>query len=406
MIRPRHWKTFVAAVLAFALGIEVARLFELTWERPLLRRGESAVHVGLPPSLARRVGQLEQQNQQLTQQLEALVRATADSTKGLPGQSVYLRPVHAYPIPDEVRFCGEALPLRDADARARFTGELYRLLSNRHWVVAWIERSRAVFPIVEQRLRAAQMPDDLKYVMVIESALDPRAVSTAEAVGYWQFIEPTGNRYGLRRDLMVDDRRDLGRATDAAIEYLRDLHGELGSWPLALSGYNAGEQRVRNAIADQGTRDFYSMVLPRETESYWFRAAAVKLLFENPAAYDFPAALPVDGLTPCDTLLVKVAERLPLRQVAAASGISYRHLHQLNPRFLRTWLPAGEHRLAVPRPSVEGVLAAFPQAQLLARGSQPAATQRLATGAQPAASSPAPGAGDADATTPGGGSPR
>jgi membrane-bound lytic murein transglycosylase D len=373
-MRRQLWISCLLGGLLFGLGYSLAGLQPWVWGGSPTG---SAVAAGSRrddsrAGLLRRLTRLEELNARLEQRVALLTPAVADSptapADAVAAAPVYLRPLQLYPVPGSLRFCGEELPLEQADIRARFTAEFYRLLTNRHWVLNWMERSPAVFPLVEERLRAASLPEDLKYVMVIESALDPRAVSPAEAVGYWQFVLPTGSRYGLRRDDTVDERRDLIKATDAAIAYLRDLHGEFESWPLTLAGYNAGEQRIRNAVMDQGTRDFYSMVLPRETEAYWFRAAAVKLLFEHPATYDFPPLLPAAPTVPCDTLLLKVqGERLALRDLAAAAGLSYRRLHDLNPALLRSYLPRGSHRVALPRPSIAGLLAAFPQTQVLAR---------------------------------------
>jgi hypothetical protein len=207
--------------------------------------------------------------------------------------------------------------------------------------------------------------------MVIESAVDPRATSSAGAAGYWQFIRSTGKRYGLDRDALVDERRSLELATDAAITYLRELHEEFGSWPLALSGYNAGEKRVRQEIEAQGTDDYYSLVLPRETEAYWFKAAATKVLFENAVAYDF--VLPDDGWTPAPrevvTLEVK-RSRLEFRDLADATGLSYREIKRLNPHFHSSYLTRGEYQLVLPAEAASGL--AGLESVVVARSSTPA----------------------------------
>lgn len=274
--------------------------------------------------------------------------------------------LHAYPIPDEVTFCGERLPLEDPTVYGRFEDEWNRFLVNRHWVVSWMRRSRSAYPPVEAKLARAGLPDDLKYVMTIESSINPRATSSAGAVGYWQFIGGTGTQYGLRRNSTIDERRDLDRATDAAIAYLTELHEEFGAWTLALSAYNAGERRISSCIEAQGTQDYYALNLPTETEAYWFKAAAVKVLFENPERYGF--LLPDDGWQPvaCDTLRVDVSStHMMLREICEVAGISYRELKSHNPWLRASYLPRGDNKLVLPKDASARVLAAFEEANLV-----------------------------------------
>ena len=315
----------------------------------------------------------------LRQRVDSL---SALGAAGLPAQAA----LHAFPPPTELTFCGERLPLEDPDVHQRLEEEWNRYLVNRHWLVSWMRRSREAYPHVEARLRAAGLPTDLKYVMTIESAIDPRATSTAGAVGYWQFIGGTGQRYGLRRDNNVDERRDLAKATDAAIAYLKDLHEEFGSWALALSAYNCGEARVRSEIAIQGTNDYYALTLPRETEAYWFKAAALKPLFESPDAYGF--LLTDDGWqsVACDTLELRLgARRVDLRELATASKISYRELKRLNPWFRRSYVDGGPYKLVVPQSGAAGVLAAVEGASLRSRSAEEFAASQ-AVESSPAAS--------------------
>jgi hypothetical protein len=277
-------------------------------------------------------------------------------------------------------FCGESIPLDDPEVHQRFEDEWNRFLVNRHWLISWMRRSRAAYPPVEGMLERAGLPDDLKYVMTIESAIDPRATSSAGAAGYWQFIRGTGRRYGLRRTTTLDERRDLTKATEAAIAYLTDLYGEFQSWPLALSSYNAGESRIRGNISEQGTDDFYALNLPRETEAYWFKAAALKILFEQHEAYGFE--LPDDGWQPveCDTLRFTTrAARLDLREVAAAAGMSYRKLKQFNPWYRRSYMAAGQNKLVLPKDSVQPLLAAFPNTEVVGKSTSVAHRRDSAT---------------------------
>lgn len=275
-----------------------------------------------------------------------------------------MRPLYEYPLPDTLEFCGEVVALDDPVVRQRFEAEFHRFLVNRHWTLRWMRRSRDVFPEIEVRLAAAGMPDDLKYISVIESSLDPRATSSAGAVGYWQFTRDTGRRYGLSRTSDVDERRDLHAATEAALQYMGELYEEFQSWSLVMASYNAGENRVRNAIEDQGHSDYHRLYLPRETEAYWYKAATVKLLMEN--AQDYDLYLDDDGwqATVCDTLLLKLRRETPIIDILADSGLDYRSFKELNPGYRRPLLPPGEHRLALPRESSAAIAARYPKAEL------------------------------------------
>jgi hypothetical protein len=320
------------------------------------------------------------------------LREIANRPVSAPAPESVLR---RFPVPSELEFCGERIPLERAAVHQRFEEEWTRFLVNQHWVIKWNRRSRDVFPYVEQQLAAANLPDDLKYVLVVESGLEARAASGAGATGWWQFIRSTGQRYGLRRNNTVDERRDLGLATKAAMAYFTELHEEFQSWPLALSAYNAGEKRVRDEIEDQGEENFYDLSLPRETEAYWFKAAVVKVLFENPDRYGLD--LPEDPwvATVCDTLQIRVKrDRLYIRDIAAAAQISYREFRELNPGFRRTWLPPGPHRIVLPQDSADRLAAKLDGADLderkAARVSDPALRAESSLGSDPPAESGRP----------------
>ena len=194
--------------------------------------------------------------EELRQEVEALRGLIAD----LARQVSRTRPaLSSYRLPDSLTFAGQAVPLERWDMAERLEREFYIALAAPAQVVLWLKRSARYFPYIEERLRAAALPDDLKYVAVAESDLRPRAYSWAKASGIWQFVPDTGRRYGLRVTRAWDERRDPERSTAAATAYLRDLYAHFRDWPLALAAYNAGERRVTAALKSQGVSEYYQL---------------------------------------------------------------------------------------------------------------------------------------------------
>jgi len=209
-------------------------------------------------------------------------------------------PIHHHRLPDTIVFAGEPVPLDRWDVAERLEREFYTALGNPAQVILWLKRSARYFPYIETELRRAGLPDDLKYVAVVESALLPRAYSWAHASGIWQFIAGTARSYGLRVTASWDERREPARSTAAALAYLSDLHASFGDWPLALAAYNAGESRVRGAMTRQGVSTYHQLSLPLETERYFFHILAAKLILADPAQYGFE--VPPEERLRCFTL--------------------------------------------------------------------------------------------------------
>ena len=159
-----------------------------------------------------------------------------------------------------LEFCGEPLPLDIPEVRERLEKELLLTLWNRPQVILWLKRSGRFMPYIEGVLRQNQMPLDLKYMAVIESALRPHAQSSKGAVGFWQFIQSTGRRYGLRIDRAIDQRRSVFASTKAAAAYLKELYQLFGSWTLAAAAYNMGEEGLKSEILTQKTKHYYQLV--------------------------------------------------------------------------------------------------------------------------------------------------
>ncbi len=251
-------------------------------------------------------------------------------------------------------FCGEFVPLHLPEVRERLEKELLLMLWDRAQAILWLKRSGRYFPHIETVLKGAGMPDDLKYVAVIESALKPRAGSHRGARGIWQFISSTGRKYGLTVDRFIDDRRNFYLATRAAVRYLRELHDRFGSWTLACAAYNMGENGLEKQVEKQEVEDYYRLHLPVETQRYVLRAIAAKLIMADPARYGFDLH-PDDFYEPTrfDRIRLKAKYPTPVTVVAKAAGTYYKSIRDLNPQLLGDMVPRGEHVLFLPEGASE-----------------------------------------------------
>jgi hypothetical protein len=251
--------------------------------------------------------------------------------------------------------CGEQVPLERMDVKERLEREFYYLLDREGLLVTYIKRAARCNPIVEVVLEMEELPEDLKYVPVAESELAFRAKSPANAEGYWQFIESTARRYGLKVDGYIDERRDLTRSTLAAAAYLKDLHEMFGSWTLALAGYNWGEGNVMRARKEQGETSYYDLYLPEETERYVFRILALKLIMERPETYSIRVPEEERYRLPM-VMEVDIASQTPISidTLADCANVGARTIRGLNPWMRRNVLPAGRHVIAVPAEQADG----------------------------------------------------
>lgn len=204
--------------------------------------------------------------------------------------------------------------------------------------------SEYYFPMFEAELMAAGLPLELKYLAVVESALNPNAVSRVGATGLWQFMYATGRSQGLEISSLVDERRDVGASTAAAARFLRQLHGMFGDWTLALAAYNCGPGNVRKAMKRAGGRRSYWEIyyhLPRETRNYVPAFIAVMYIMQHPETYSLtpsPAALPAQT----DTVMTR--RRMHLEQAAALLQLPMKTLRDLNPQYYRDIIPSNASR--------------------------------------------------------------
>jgi membrane-bound lytic murein transglycosylase D len=221
----------------------------------------------------------------------------------------------------------------------------------------WLRRSRRYVPLITGLLRQQGMPEDLVYLAMIESGFNPRAYSTAKACGPWQFIYATGERYGLKVNYWIDERRDPEKSTVAAAKYLRDLFNQFGCWYLAAAGYNAGEKRVERAIERHKTNDYWELVrynaLPKETREYIPRLIAAAIIAKDPEKFGF------DGIKydmPIPYQKVTVPGGVSIISVSRAAEVNPDDVRFLNPELLRGITPPDmpEYTIKVPGPVAPG----------------------------------------------------
>jgi membrane-bound lytic murein transglycosylase D len=235
----------------------------------------------------------------------------------------------------------------------------YFTVRDREYTRMVAARENVYFPLFEKYLARYGLPDELKYLAVIESGLNPKAVSRARAVGLWQFMSATGRHYGLNHDWYIDDRMDPEKSTDAACRYLRDLYGMFKNWELALASYNAGPGNVKKAIRRSGyKRDFWEIYqyLPRETRSYVPQYVAIIYTMnylDDHNFYDVSRESPL----PHDTLTVK--KFLHFNTFANLTGICVDDLQRLNPSVQRNAVPqtSKSYTIKIPQIAKENLMA-------------------------------------------------
>lgn len=210
---------------------------------------------------------------------------------------------------------------------------------NRRLVSYMLGMAEFYMPIIEEEIDRQGIPHELKYLPIIESALNPKAVSRASAKGLWQFIFPTGKLYGLRSNNYIDERFDPIKSTKAAVKYLSDLYGIFGSWELAIAAYNCGPGNVKKAIMRSGGKtDFWEIYrwLPRETRGYlpMFIAANYIMTYHEEHGIH-----PMEPSTPIITDTIHVSKNLHFKQIVDVCGADIEEIRALNPQFTRDIVP-------------------------------------------------------------------
>ena len=229
----------------------------------------------------------------------------------------------------------------------RYSGRL------RHSVSYMLGASNFYMPIFEEALETYGLPLELKYLPVIESALNPKAVSRVGATGLWQFMLATGKRYGLEVNSLVDERRDPIKASYAAANYLSDLYKVFGDWNLVIAAYNCGPDQINKAIhRSKGSKDYWQIYpyLPKETRGYVPAFIAANYIMTYYCEHNI---CPMTTRLPAKTDTVMVGRNVHLEQIASVCNIDIEQLRTLNPAYRRDIVPGATKLSAVRLPQTE-----------------------------------------------------
>ena len=251
--------------------------------------------------------------------------------------------VFSLTLPNELAFCGEPVPMDRIDVRERLDREL---LVNTYWQSNTLlahKRAARWFPLIEEVLRREGVPDDMKYLALIESGFT-NVVSPAGAAGYWQFLKGTASEHGLEVNDEVDERYNVEKSTEAACRYLKNAYAKFGSWTMAAAAYNLGPGGLNKQVGRQQQQNYYDLLLPEETSRYVFRILAMKEIVRAPERYGFHLRSK-DLYPPYLTTTVEVKGPVPdLTEFALRRNTDYKTLKLLNPWLRDTKLTNKEGR--------------------------------------------------------------
>ncbi len=242
------------------------------------------------------------------------------------------------PLPSKIEFAGEAAPLQIYFVQESLDREMSVNMYFHSSTIMLFKRAHRYFPIIEPILKQHGVPDDFKYLALIESGLR-NVVSPAGAAGPWQFMKHTGREYGLEVNKDIDERYNLVKATHAACEYIKDSYEIYGNWTLVAAAYNAGKSRIKKVLESQKTDNYYELYLNTETGRYVYRILAIKEIFKHPQEYgfylkksDFYPIIPTYTIT-VDTTINDLV------RFAKSYDLSYRLLKEFNPWMRAPRLP-------------------------------------------------------------------
>lgn len=254
-----------------------------------------------------------------------------------------IQSVFAVPVPASLSFAGEDVPLEVYYVREYLDRDLIVNTYFHSSTVLMMKRANRWFPMIERILAEYGVPEDFKYLALIESGLE-NVTSPAGAGGFWQFLKHTAREYGLEVNSGIDERDNPEKSTIAACKYLLKSYERFGNWTLVAAAYNAGNRRIAQEISRQKTDNYYELLLNQETARYVFRILAVKTIFENPQQYGFHLA-PDELYPPLQTETITVNQTVNnLIDFAISHGTNYKTLKILNPWLKQDYLPNKSRR--------------------------------------------------------------
>jgi len=238
--------------------------------------------------------------------------------------------IKAVKMPENLEFAGEKVPLAKQDVYERMDRELH---VNTYWqsnTLIYAKRANKYFPMIEKILAENGVPDDFKYLALIESGLR-NVTSPAGAKGFWQIMKTTGREMKLEINANVDERYHLEKATKVACNYLNKAHEKFGNWTMAAASYNSGRSGIIRQMDKQKVNSYYDLLLSEETSRYVFRILAAKEILSNPVKYGFVYSKE-DLYKPLETYTVEVDSVITnCANFAQYYGINYKELKILNP---------------------------------------------------------------------------
>ncbi|RHJ87636.1 lytic transglycosylase domain-containing protein [Parabacteroides sp. AM08-6] len=254
-------------------------------------------------------------------------------------------------VPSSVFFCGKEMDITRYNMHEGLDRELSSFTYYHSTTMLLLKRANRYFPVIEPILKENGIPDDFKYLAVIESNLDPRIVSPARAVGTWQMLEGTAKQYGLTVTSTVDERCNVAKATSAACRYLKDAYNKYGDWATVAASYNAGMGRISGELSKQDSDNALDLWLVEETSRYVYRILAIKQIFEAPYKYGFVLRAS-DLYKPIDCEEVTISSDIQnLSDFAKKNGVTYADLRRFNPWLRdRQLLTGGKtYKLQIPK---------------------------------------------------------
>ncbi|MFT2008184.1 lytic transglycosylase domain-containing protein [Pontibacter sp. 13R65] len=273
------------------------------------------------------------------------------SQKAAEPEFVY-KQYRSYPLPAQMTFAGEEVPLQVPDVAERLDRELQSNAYFHSNTILALKRISRHLPEIEAALREQGLPDDIKYVALAESLLG-NVVSPAGAAGFWQLMPETSRGYGIIINDEIDERYHLAKATVAAAAYFKTAKAKFGSWTNAAASYNRGMAGLQRALTSQRVTSYYDLYLNDETSRYLFRILALKEVLTNPDRYGFDTSR-IKGYAPLQTRTITVTESIAdLPQFALDNGSNYKTLRLYNP-----WIKDYKLTITSARPRYELLLPA------------------------------------------------